>query len=97
MASTAIDTGSHTSASCAAWDIRDTRCLISSGSLSIRVGSPAYDPDTESIYVRFSNGRSYRYDACPSDVWEAFTSPGQSPGKFLNEVLKFKPYQRHVD
>lgn len=61
------------------------------------ITNAAYDPDTESIYVRFSNGRAYCYEACPADVWEAFTAAGQSPGKFLNEVLKFKPYHRHVD
>jgi hypothetical protein len=57
----------------------------------------AYDADHESIYVRFNNGRAYCYDACPIDVWEAFIAPGGSPGKYLNEVLKFKPFRRCLD
>jgi KTSC domain len=58
------------------------------------ISAEAYDPATETIYVRFHNGAEWGYDACPTDVWESFTTPGQSRGQFLNEVLKHKPERR---
>ena len=56
----------------------------------------AYDPDTEAILVRFHNGREWSYEACPPEVWAAFTAPGQSRGKFFHAVLKDKPNHQHV-
>jgi hypothetical protein len=64
---------------------------------SSTVTSAAYDPDTEMIYVRFKDGGVYSYDQCPPHVWEEFTAPGQSPGKFLNEILRYKPYHKLDD
>ena len=49
----------------------------------------AYDEGEEAIYIRFNQGAVWRYDACPPHVWEEFNS--QSKGKYLNDVLKFKP------
>ena len=63
---------------------------------STSITAEAYDPDAEVIYVRFTSGAEYGYEACPPHVWEEFTSPGQSRGKYINEVLRFKPNQRHV-
>ncbi len=51
----------------------------------------AYDAEAENIYVRFDDGTEWCYEACPPDVWEAFTAPGQSRGQFVNQVLKYKP------
>jgi hypothetical protein len=60
---------------------------------SSTVSEVAYDSEFEQIYVRFKSGTEYQYDACPPHVWAEFTAPGQSPGKYLNEVLKDKPYR----
>ncbi|MGA9285772.1 MAG: KTSC domain-containing protein [Solirubrobacteraceae bacterium] len=61
---------------------------------SSNVESAAYEPDAEMIYVRFKEGGVYAYDQCPPHMWEEFTAPGQSPGKYVNEILKYKPYQK---
>jgi hypothetical protein len=54
----------------------------------------AYEAATESIFVRLADGAEWCYEACPLDVWEAFTAPGQSRGQFVNRVLKHKPNYR---
>lgn len=61
---------------------------------STRIVAEAYDDETETIYVRFPEGVEWYYEACPSDVWEAFTAPGQSRGTYIREVLDFKPNGR---
>lgn len=61
---------------------------------SSRIVAEAYDPDSETIYVRFPNGVEWSYEACPPDVWEAFSAPGQSRGSFIHEVLNHKPNRR---
>jgi len=58
------------------------------------ITAEAYDPETETIYLRFHDGAEWGYDACPPDVWEAFTAPGQSRGQFFHQVLKHKPQRR---
>ncbi len=62
--------------------------------VSSRITHEAYDPATESILVRFHDGVEWCYEACPRDVWGAFTAPGQSRGKFIHEVLNHKPHHR---
>jgi len=62
---------------------------------STRIVAEAFDPDTETIYVRFPNGIEWYYEACPLDVWEAFTTPGQSRGQFIHQTLDYKPNDRH--
>lgn len=59
------------------------------------ITAEAYDPETETIYVRFTNGNEWWYSACPPPTWEEFTAPGQSRGQYLNKVLKFKPNGRY--
>jgi hypothetical protein len=54
----------------------------------------AYDPETETIYLRFEDGAEWGYSACPPDVWAEFTSPGQSRGQYFHRVLKYKPSAR---
>jgi hypothetical protein len=61
---------------------------------SSTVESAAYDPEAEVIYVRFIDDGTYAYDQCPPGVWEEFTAPDQSPGKYVNETLKYKPYRK---
>lgn len=64
---------------------------------SSTVESAAFDIELEAIYVRFKSGGTYRYEECPTHVWEEFTTTGQSPGKYVNETLKYKPYQKLDD
>jgi hypothetical protein len=61
---------------------------------STAVESAAFDPELEAIHVRFKDGGMYRYDQCPPHVWDEFTAPGQSAGKYVNETLRYKPYQK---
>ncbi|MDE2816270.1 MAG: KTSC domain-containing protein [Chloroflexota bacterium] len=61
---------------------------------STRITHEAYDPDNERILVRFPNGVEWCYEACPPDVWRAFTAPGQSRGQFIARVLDHKPHHR---
>lgn len=61
---------------------------------SSRIVAEAYIPETETILVRFSNGVEWAYSACPLAVWEEFTAPGQSRGKYISQVLDTKPMGR---
>ena len=63
---------------------------------STRIVAEAYDPETERIYVRFPEGVEWWYAACPPQVWEEFTAPGQSRGKYIHGVLDHKPNRRHA-
>jgi hypothetical protein len=56
----------------------------------------AYDAETETIYLRLDDGAEWAYSACPPDIWQEFTEPGQSRGKYFHRVLKFKPATRHT-
>jgi hypothetical protein len=60
------------------------------------IAAEGYDADAETIYIRFNDGKEYWYSECPQQVWEEFTAPGQSRGQYLNQVLRAKPYGRHV-
>jgi hypothetical protein len=62
---------------------------------SKRITAEAYDPVSETIYVRFPSGIEWFYEACPPQVWDAFTGPGQSRGSFIHEVLNHKPHGRY--
>ena len=44
-----------------------------------------YDPEAETIYVRFTDGKEWWYSACPQAVWDE-----------LNNILKPKPNGRYV-
>ena len=63
---------------------------------SERIVAEAYDEEAERIYVRFPNGVEWWYAACPPQVWDEFTSPGQSRGQYINDVLNYKPNGRHA-
>lgn len=62
---------------------------------STRIVAEAYDPDTETIYVRFPDGVEWCYRACPPDIWEAFSAAGQSRGQYIHQVLNLKPNGRY--
>jgi KTSC domain len=61
---------------------------------STRVVAEAYIPETETILVRFPDGVEWSYHACPPQVWEEFTAPGQSRGQYIAHVLNAKPNGR---
>ena len=62
---------------------------------STRITAEAYDPETETIYVRFPNGIEWQYEACPLHIWEQFTAPGQSRGKYIHQELDRRPNKRY--
>jgi hypothetical protein len=62
---------------------------------STRIIAEAYDPETETIYVRFPNGTEWRYSECPPHVWAEFTAPGQSRGQYIHRTLNSKPHGPH--
>jgi len=63
---------------------------------SSRIVAEAYDPETETIYVRFPDGVEWWYGACPPVEWERFTAPGQSRGQYIADVLNHKPNRRRA-
>ncbi|TFD45011.1 KTSC domain-containing protein [Cryobacterium frigoriphilum] len=64
---------------------------------STRIVAEGYDPNAETIYVEFpTGGVQWWYGACPADVWEQFTAPGQSRGQFIHQILDAKPNGRYA-
>ena len=64
---------------------------------STRVIAVAYDVEEETIYVRFRKGGvEWWYGSCPLHIWEQFTMPGVSKGRFIREVLDSHPNGRYV-
>lgn len=61
---------------------------------STRISAEAYDPATETIFVRFPDGTEWAYESCPPHIWEEFRS--QSRGQYISKVLNFKPHHRHA-
>jgi hypothetical protein len=61
---------------------------------SDRIEAMAYDEENEMILVRFPDGIEWCYEACPPNVWSEFSSPGQSKGQFIFQVLNHKPHHR---
>lgn len=59
---------------------------------STRIIAEAYDPSTETIYVRFPDGKEWSYSACSPEEWAEFRAPGQSRGKYIHRVLNHKPH-----
>jgi hypothetical protein len=55
-----------------------------------------YNPEAETIYIRSTDGKEWWYSACAKQVWDEFTAPGVSAGRFLHNVLKPKPNGRHA-
>lgn len=63
---------------------------------SKRIVAEAYDVESERIYVRFPDNVEWWYAACPPTVWAEFTKPGQSRGKYIQNVLNHKPNGRNA-
>ncbi|HET9768528.1 MAG TPA: KTSC domain-containing protein [Thermoanaerobaculia bacterium] len=63
---------------------------------SQRVSAVAYDAEQEIIYVRFKvGGAEWWYGSCPPHIWEQFTAPGVSKGRFIKDVLDDHQKGRH--
>jgi hypothetical protein len=62
---------------------------------SSRIVAEAYDEEAQRIYVRFPDGVEWWYGNCPRRVWEEFTAPGQSRGKYIHQILDNKPNGRY--
>ena len=62
---------------------------------STRIVAEAYDPEAETIYVRFPDGVEWSYSACPQEVWAEFSATGQSRGQYIHSVLNYKPNGFH--
>jgi hypothetical protein len=60
------------------------------------ISAEGYDSEAEIIYIRFKDGKEYWYSGCPQQVWDEFTEPGQSRGRYLNRVLRAKPFGRYA-
>ncbi|MEA2230447.1 MAG: hypothetical protein QOD83_263 [Solirubrobacteraceae bacterium] len=61
------------------------------GDGSGRIVAEAYMAETETILVRFPNGKEWADSACPPAAWHEFTAPGQSRGEYIARVLDAKP------
>jgi len=61
---------------------------------SRRIIAESYVPEVETILVRFPDGVEWAYSACPPQVWEEFSAPGQSRGEYISRVLDAKPNGR---
>jgi len=61
---------------------------------SSRIIAEAYLPDREIILVRFPDGVEWAYFGCPRNVWQEFSAPGQSRGRYIASVLDFKRNER---
>lgn len=61
---------------------------------STRIVAMAYNADAETIYVRFPNGTEWWYGNCPQLVWEEFSSPSVSKGRYIAHFLNGRPNGR---
>lgn len=53
---------------------------------SDRITAYAYDQETATIFVTFTDGVMWRYFDCSAEVWEQFQF-APSKGRFIREVL----------
>ena len=58
---------------------------------SSNVAAVAFDPDTNTLGVRFLNGSEYHYFGVPEEVFEALKS-ASSVGSYLNAAIKKAGY-----
>ena len=52
-----------------------------------------YSASQQNLIVQYVNGQQYRYDGVTMDEWNQLKG-SQSKGKFINQSIKSKPYQR---
>ena len=64
---------------------------------SDRVIAVAYDAEQEIIYARFKRDAvEWWYGSCPPHIWEQFTAPGTSKGRFIHQELNNHPNGRYA-
>lgn len=63
---------------------------------SSRIAAIAYDPNSETIYVRFKDDIEWFYAGCPQHIWEEFCSPATSKGRYIHDVLDHHPNGRFM-
>ena len=56
---------------------------------STNLSEIAYDSDKQELFIIFHNGKKYRYDAVPAEVWESF-KVAESKGSFFSSSIKGK-------
>lgn len=54
-----------------------------------------YSKDQQQLIVQYKGGAQYRYNDVTPQQWESLQS-SDSKGKFINESIKSKPYQKMV-
>lgn len=61
---------------------------------SSSIAAFAYEAEDQALYVRFQNGRTYRYAGVPSSLYEAFAD-ADSKGSFFNSQVQGRfPYSQ---
>ncbi len=63
---------------------------------SSRVIAIAYDQEHETIFVRFPDNVEWWYQGCSPEVWQRFSSPEVSKGRFIHQVLDRLPNGRYL-
>lgn len=58
-----------------------------------RTKAAGYDPETQTLRVRFRDGTPWAYYNVPKNVWRNFRR-SKSPGRFINRVLNGYEYSR---
>lgn len=54
-----------------------------------------YNEQLQQLIVEYKNGSQYRYDSVTKLEWDQLIS-AESKGRFINESIKSKPYQKMV-
>lgn len=61
---------------------------------SSNIAAVGYDPESQSVYVQFLNGSTYRYNGVPEHEFENLRT-ASSVGSYLNRNFKnVYPYER---
>lgn len=54
---------------------------------SSMIEAAGYDPDTRTLEIEFTGGRSYTFPNVPPDVYESLLG-AESPGRYFNQQIK---------
>ncbi|HQL11557.1 MAG TPA: KTSC domain-containing protein [bacterium] len=76
-------------------DIKDSSYEMYNEFKSSNIKTLWYSKDKQELIVEFLNGSQYRYSNVSELEWQNLKS-AESKGKFLNENIKSKPYQKMI-